>query len=145
MKKHKKFQGVCACDFGERKLCGPCEEKSTSVLRFLRSAQNSIKSSPLWANVEEDELKLAYIQIERAIMNVLYEYTFPLIKEDIDLQNEIKSTMTLDFEAFEIPLKYQNEAPWPFASAGIVKFYHNSYYYKQFKRSAHSRVPTTSF
>ena len=84
----------------------------------MQSVQNSIKSNPLWANVEEEELKLAYNQIERAIMAVLYEYTFSIVKDDVDLQREIQCTVPLDFEAFEIPLKYQNEAPWPFASAG---------------------------
>ena len=125
-KKYKRISIInnspsCDCNYINDFQCNLCESKNNMIKLFLKQTYDTIKNNSMWTNQDIEEIKLAYFQVERQIMGQLYEYTFPQLKEDIDLRREINMTEELQLDNFEIPIKFYTESPWPLARVELEK------------------------
>jgi len=121
----KKYNtNACECRFMQKIICDNCNSKNSSVIQFMSNTEKLIKDHQLWNNEEED-IRIAIIQIQRSIMGTLYEHTFVTSNDDIELKKEFTSSIPLDLDKFQVPQKYHSEAPWLLAQLELQKI--NSY------------------
>lgn len=53
--------------------CDTCQAKSNSIKQFMQDITVSLKNNSLWKGLNEEQIKMAINQLERILMNSVYD------------------------------------------------------------------------
>lgn len=111
---------VCKCDVMKSQNCHTCSSKSGDVKAFIEATNVAVSKNPLWNKATEEEIRMAVQNIERSLLEKLWEYVDTRVLDDDSLQLSVKAH-TLSLSDMDIAPKYHSGAPWPLVQAELRK------------------------
>ncbi|GAM17449.1 hypothetical protein SAMD00019534_006240 [Acytostelium subglobosum LB1] len=118
--------GYCSCcpniNEDQARICETCCTKSTMVATFFKRTIDAIEKHDLWKDAPQEELDIALCTLERNLMTQIYNYSFHVSTDDVQLTDLLRSRSSMiDLQTLEIPAKYANQAPWKLAQQELTK------------------------